>query len=267
MDIMMAGPDATKPICLEARNLAFAFGAREVLVDASLSLATGEILSVLGCNGAGKTTLLRLLLGLERPLRGGVFLQARALESFSRRSLAQYLAYLPQFHTPPFPYRVLDVVTLGRVPATGLLRSYTTEDQEIAWANLESLGLSALAERPYTELSGGEKQLVLIARALTQCPRLLIMDEPAASLDYGNQQRLLATLRRLAGSGLGIILSTHHPEHALSASTRVAIVGEGRILADGRPEDVVTPAAIRALYHVDVEIVRGESGALGVVPV
>ncbi|MCE1169957.1 MAG: ABC transporter ATP-binding protein [Azovibrio sp.] len=235
---------------LEARHLAFAYRQRLVLDGISLSLKPGQVVSLLGSNGAGKSTLLRLLLGLLQPARGELLRDGKPLEQWPRRQLARQLAYVPQIHSTPFPYTVTEVVLLGRLPAGSLFRSPSREDREIAAAALEQVGIPHLAERPYTEISGGERQLALIARALAQGARLLIMDEPATGLDYGHQLRLLERLGQLAAAGYGVLMSTHHPEHALLASTRVLLLENGRIRAAGPPEQVLNPANLQALYDI-----------------
>lgn len=252
---------------LEARQVGFSFGARAVLTGVSFSLRSGEIVALLGRNGVGKTTLLRLLLGLERPVEGEVFLDGTPIRHLRRREIARSIAYIPQSHVPVFPYRVCEVVRLGRTPSAGLFRSLRREDHEAADRALAQVGLSRLGERLYTELSGGEIQLVLIARALAQGSRLLVMDEPFAGVDYGHQQRLVACLQDLACTGVGIVLTTHDPEQALRVSTRAALLVDGRIRDDGPPERVLTKEAIFSLYGVKVEVLRSAEGLAALCPV
>lgn len=252
--------DLSAGATLEAREVSFRFGGRAVLDRASFAVRPGEIASLLGANGAGKTTLLRLLLGLERPCRGEVLLGGMPLHRLSRRAVARAVAYIPQSHAPAFPYRVRDVVLLGRTPSAGLLRPFHRRDREAAAAALEAVGIAALADRPYTQLSGGERQLALIARALAQGAKLLVMDEPFAGVDYGHQQRLLAQLTWLASEGAGIALTTHDPEQAMRASNRAAMLAGGRIVADGPPEKVLSPEAILSIYGVRVEVLRTAAG-------
>ena len=209
------------------------------------------MLALLGGNGAGKSTLLRLLLGLLRPSSGEVRLNERPLSAWPRRALARELAYVPQLHQAPFPYRVREVVLLGRLPSHGLLAAPCRADHQAADAALAELELTALAERRYTELSGGERQRVLIARALAQGARLLVFDEPSNGLDYGGQLRLLARMRRLAQAGHGVLFTTHHPDHARQAADRVALLAAGRIDADGAPAEVLTEAAVAGLYGLN----------------
>ncbi len=237
---------------LLAREVHFAFARRPVLCGVTFRVGPGEVVSLLGANGSGKTTLLRLLLGLLQPASGEVTLNGKPLRRYPRRELAQRLAYVPQTHTTPFPYTVRDVVLLGRLPCTGLTHSPSRHDCAVVVDILARLGIGALAERRYSEISGGERQLTLIARALAQGARTLVLDEPVTGLDYGNQLRFLEHLRALAGAGYAIVKATHHPEHALMASTRVLLLHGGRIIDDGPPQQVVTPEAIARLYRVRV---------------
>jgi iron complex transport system ATP-binding protein len=254
--------ESVMPESLEllAQEVHFAYAGRQVLHGVTLKVRPGEVVSLLGANGSGKTTLLRLLLGLSKPRSGLVSLNGRPLMRYPRRELAQYLAYVPQTHVTPFPYTVREIVVLGRLPHTGLVRSATRRDCEVAMQMLERLGIADLAERPYTEISGGERQLALIARALAQGARILIMDEPVSGLDYGNQLRFLALLRGLAAEGYAIVKATHHPEQTLLASTRVALLCDGAIVLDGTPAEVVTPSTIQRIYHIEVSAFHAPNG-------
>ncbi len=251
---------------LQAKGLHFAYRGRAVLQGVDLTVGEGEVVSLLGANGAGKSTLLRLMLGLLAPERGEVLWQGQSLRSWPRRMVAQALAYVPQVHVMPFPYAVREVVMLGRLPQTGLMRAPLAADHVAVEAALSRLGILHLAERPYTEISGGERQLTLIARALAQGARLLLMDEPVTGLDYGHQVRLLMLLKSLANEGYGVLKSSHHPEHVAMASSRVVLLQQGHIMADGPPEQVLTASAMRALYGIDVEAYRRPDGRLTFVP-
>lgn len=249
-----------EPQVLCANGLSFKRGQQTVLEGVDLSLSSGDMLALLGVNGAGKTTLLRCLLGLLKPSEGQVTLEGKALSDWPRHQLARHLAYVPQAHVAPFPFSVREVVALGRLPHQRLLQAETQADAEAVGLALEQLSITALAQRPYTELSGGERQLTLIARALAQGARLLIMDEPVSGLDFGHQIRLLRHLERLAAQGYGILQTTHYPDHALAYANRVAVLHQGRIEADDVPTQVITVERIRRLYQIDVEIVPVSSG-------
>lgn len=250
---------------LEARGLAFFRGPRKILDGASLNIRSGEVLALLGANGAGKTTFLRLLMGFLTPDSGEIALDGAPLAKLSRRAIAQKLAYVPQSHVAPFPYLARDVVALGRLPRQGWFGG-GRDDGKIAEKFLARLNIAHLAERPYTELSGGERQLVLLARALAQGAQILVLDEPMAGLDYGAQMRLMALLRELAGQGCGVLMSTHHPEHAHWACDRAAILARGRIAAVGAPSDILDCEAISALYGVAVEGFDAPSGRRVFIP-
>jgi iron complex transport system ATP-binding protein len=245
---------------IEARDIDFAYRGRPVLSGATLALGPGELVCLLGANGAGKSTLLKVMLGLLKPQHGGVTLDGRPLAEVGRRPLARRVAYVPQVHTAPFPYSVREVVLMGRLPAAGLFRAPGAADHAAAAAALEHLAIAHLAERPYTEVSGGERQLALIARALAQEARFLVMDEPLAGLDYGHQVHLLARLESLAAEGYGVLMTTHDPDQPLAGCQRVALLIDGRIATAGRPDEVLTPEAIQRLYGVRVDLLRAPDG-------
>jgi len=238
---------------LEAHGIGYRLGRRAILEDISLSLRPGDNIALLGANGAGKSTLLRLLLGLIKPSSGTLRLQGQPLNGFSRRDIARQLAYVPQSHVPSFPYTVQQIVIQGRLPITGLGRAPSSVDREAVAHTLAQLQIEHLAARPYTELSGGEQQLVLIARALVQQARVIILDEPVTGLDFGHQLRLLDLLQRLAEQGLCVLSSSHRPEQALSAANRVLVLQHGRLIADGTPFEVIDSALMQRLYQIAVQ--------------
>jgi iron complex transport system ATP-binding protein len=178
------------------------------------------------------------------------------LARWSRERRAQTLAYVPQAHISFFPFRVLDTVLMGRTAHLGLFATPGERDREAAREALRSLHVEALAAADYTRISGGQRQLVLIARALAQEPRFLVMDEPTASLDFGNQVRVLAQVQRLAARGIGVIMSTHAPDQAFACADRVLLMQDGRIVAEGAPEAVLTAERLREVYGVEVWVSR-----------
>lgn len=238
---------------LLADNIAFSYGRHRVLEDITLKIQPGELLALLGVNGAGKSTLMRVLLGFEVPQAGTLALGGQPVAAYTRPDLARRIAYVPQAHTAPFPYSVREVVQLGRIAHRGFMKPPAAHDRDVVDETLALLGISHLAERAYTTLSGGERQLTLIARALTQEARLLILDEPTSALDYGNQIRLLDQMRRLTDAGYGILFTTHQPEHVLMVADRAALLMDGRIAANGTPSEVLNPESLKRLYGVDVE--------------
>lgn len=251
---------------LEARDVRHGYGARVVLDGVSLCFAQGQLVSLLGPNGCGKTTLLKLLLGLLSPRGGDVLFRGQSIHSIPRRLYARHVAYVPQSHRTAFPYPVEDVVAMGRLPhQSGWLRKSVGDEPWIEEA-LAKLEISHLRKRPYTEISGGERQLTLIARALAQGADTIIMDEPTAALDYGHQVRLLEQLAKLSENGLTCIKSTHTPEHALWVSDRVVMLQNGQVVADGRPRDQITPENLQRLYRVSVTSAMTADGWPAYVP-
>lgn len=236
---------------LVVRRLAYGYPMHPVGEDLDLRLAAGEVVAVLGPNGSGKTTMFRTLLGWLPPLGGAITLDGRPLAEWSRRDLARHLGYVPQAHGGSFPFTVVDVVLMGRTAHLPTFGVPTRHDRDVALASLDRLGAAALAPRVYTELSGGERQLVLIARALAQEPRVLVMDEPTASLDFGNQVRVLDRIAALRGEGMAVLMSTHHPDHATDVADRVLLIKRGRAVGEGAPREVLTADALASLYDID----------------
>jgi len=251
---------------VEARELHFQFDKRDILRGVSLVLRPGEVVSLLGANGAGKTTLLRLLLGLASPSRGEVFVEGSPLASMSSRQVATRIAYVPQVHATPFPYTVCEVVTMGRLPRNGLLGSPSRLDRDMVQRVLEKLDISHLSHRIYSEISGGERQLALIARALAQEAPTLILDEPFANLDFGYQSIVARRLNGLAKEGHTVLMTGHDPQFAFQASSRIALLIDGRIEQDGPPQNVLTSATIRRLYGIDVECVPVAGDRIAIFP-
>jgi ABC-type cobalamin/Fe3+-siderophores transport system ATPase subunit len=245
---------------LAVESLAFGYPQRTVGRDVSFTLDAGEVMCVLGPNGSGKTTLLRTLLGLLPLREGKISFNGENLQSLPRRHVARIAGYVPQAHSPYFAYSVRDMVLMGRSAHLGTFSMPGAHDREVAARVLESLGISPLADRPVTEISAGERQLALIARALAQEPRLLVMDEPTASLDFGNQVRVLERIAALAGGGISILFSTHAPDHAFLAAQRALLLAEGRVLALGTPREVIRADTLERLYHVAVQVVPVEGG-------
>lgn len=249
---------------LEARELSIGYSGRMVGSGISLHLAAGEILCLLGPNGSGKSTLFRTLLGLIPALGGQVRLRGQPAEQWSRTEFARYVGYVPQAHISMFPFTVEDVVLMGRSARISRFAMPAENDKRIALNCLESLGIAHLRARIYTEISGGERQLALIARALAQEPALLIMDEPTASLDFGNQLRVLEHIQRLREQGIGVLLCTHQPEHALQVADRIALLKNGRVQHCGPALQVATVERLAWLYDLDESVVSASlSGFIG----
>lgn len=241
-------------------DLSFGYPGRIVGSRVSFSLEAGEVLCVLGPNGGGKTTLFRTLLGLLPPHAGRVLTGEAPLGSLSRAGIARRMGYVPQAHAGAFAFSVREMVLMGRTAHMSLFAAPSARDREAAARAIETLGIGHLAERAFTEISGGERQLALIARALAQEPQLLVMDEPTSSLDFGNQVRVLGHVRRLAAQGISVLLSSHQPDHALQCADRALLLGEGTCIALGAPRDVIRPDTLKRLYGVDVRIVETADG-------
>ncbi|HXB56656.1 MAG TPA: ABC transporter ATP-binding protein [Vicinamibacteria bacterium] len=236
---------------LQATGLGFGYaGTKPVVSGLSLALPRTTFAALIGPNGSGKSTLLRLLAGLLRPWQGLVTLDGAALGSISRRRLAMRMAYVPQELTTVFPFTALEVVLTGRAPYTPRFRLEGTRDRTIAMEALATLGAQHLAERPMTELSGGEKQLVAVARALAQQPELLLLDEPAASLDLKHRAQLVAALRRLRKErGLTALVVTHDLAFLDPAFDHVFALRGGSLAAEGAPREVLREDTLKEIYE------------------
>lgn len=240
---------------LAAQNLSFGYPGRTVGRALSLAVQPGEALALLGPNGGGKTTLLKTLLGLLPAKGGAVMLDGRPLSSISVAERARRIGYVPQAHAGAFAFSVRDVVLMGRTAHQGLFAKPSRADVAIVEAQLAELGVGHLADQPYTLISGGERQLVLIARALTQEPRYVVLDEPTASLDFGNQGKVMRQMDGLVARGLGVLFTTHDPNQALRHASRVALLGGGALLALGTPGEVLSEERLSALYGGRVETI------------
>lgn len=238
----------------------YAKTAAPVLQGISFTAESGDFLSVLGANGAGKSTLFRCLLGGLTDYTGAIELDGRDVRTLSRRETAEHIAYIPQIHRPTFGYSVLDTTLMGLTRQLSPFRSPTPEMEKQAMDALEQMGVAQLAERNFATLSGGEQQLVLIARALCQQSDILVMDEPTSSLDYGNQLRVLERVRQLARQGYTVLLSTHDPQHALRFSQKVLALSGGQVAAEGDTAEVLTPELLRRLYGVEAVVLDTPCG-------
>jgi iron complex transport system ATP-binding protein len=246
---------------IEARDLDCGYEKTPIFRGISFTVKQGEILCVLGPNGVGKTTLFRTILGFERPLGGDIFLGTKKLREWKRKELAQKIAYVPQAHIPPFPYTVEEVVIMGRT--VRFEKNYSWRklpgkaDYEKTEYILERMGIAHLQKRTYTHISGGERQLVLIARALAQEPEYLVMDEPAINLDFGNQMYLMNEIIRLREAGMGIIMTSHHPDHVFLCADRVMLMKWGNRFSIGSKEEILTEDQLTDTYGVSIKMLRG----------
>ena len=242
---------------MRVSGLSFSYGDKEVLKDINFEAVSGQLLCVLGHNGAGKTTLFRCMLGLLKPGSGTVSIDGADISLMKPAERARCVAYIPQAARPVFAYSVTDMVLMGMTPRLERGRiNPGAEEKKAALQILEQMGIADLAERDYTKLSGGEQQLVLIARALAQGAKTLVMDEPTSSLDYGNQMKVQRRLSELASEGYTIVQSSHNPEQAFVFADRVICIKDGRIFREGSPRDIMDEALINDLYGIDVEMIR-----------
>ncbi len=255
---------------LDVINATFSYGGpHNVFQDISFSVSAKEVLCLLGPNGTGKSTLIKCLDQLLPLKSGSIVLNGRKISSLSRHEIAKKIAYIPQSHVPTFPFPVLNVVLMGRTPHMGFWSSPSKKDIGIAEESLHSLGILHLQSKPYTEISGGERQLVLLAAVLTQEPDILLLDEPTSHLDFGNQVRLLEIINRLSRQGMAVIMSSHFPDHAFLTASTVAIMQDGRFIEIGSPDRVITASNIRKTYGIEVAIghVVGYKDSITCVPI
>lgn len=239
---------------VDVRDVYFSYGKRDVLRNVSFSVNQSELISIVGPNGAGKSTLFQCMLGNAKGFTGVIAFDGQSVLRMDARALARKVAYVPQSHDAAFHYTVMDMVLMGTAAWTSAFTSPGRRQEDVAAQALEKVGIANLAMRDYARISGGERQLVLIARALAQQSRVLIMDEPTANLDFGNQTRVLKQIRTLADEGYTVIQSTHNPEQAYSFSDRILAMHGGGLIAEGAPKEIFSAGLISRLYGIDVRV-------------
>lgn len=243
---------------IRTEHLCCGYGTKEILHDINLTMNPGELWCVLGANGVGKSTLFKTLIGLLPQTSGHILIDDKPLERWKRRDLSQKISYVPQTHIPPFPFKVWEVVSMGRNP---YLRGYgqlSGKDKLAVTEALALLHIEHLANQLYTQISGGEKQLVLLARAIAQQTPILFLDEPVANLDFGNHARVLSHIRKLSASGKTIIMTTHCPDHAFMPESKVILLDSGGLLKIGSGMTIIDEDCIRKMYAIDSRIVTLE---------
>lgn len=244
---------------LQVKNLSFHYhNSRAIFHDVNFSVGKGEILSILGTNGAGKSTLLNCIANLYKPAAGEIILNGQPMSKMNLKEVAQVIGYVPQIHTPAYAYTVREFAVMGRTPYIGAFKTPSTEDYRIADEALDRMGISHLRNKPYTEISGGERQQVTIARVLAQQPGLILMDEPTAHLDYGNQYRVVQMIRQLASEGYALIMTTHNPEHAIILNGKVAILNREGVLGVGQAAETLSAETLSNLYGLTIKTIYDE---------
>jgi iron complex transport system ATP-binding protein len=239
---------------LEAANVTFAYRGAPVFRGVSFAVGAGELVGLCGPNGAGKSTLLRLLLGLHAPSSGQVTLAGRPLAALSRREIARHVALLPQDAPADVPLSVREAVSLGRLPHLGRLQPETAADVDAVARALDATDTTALAERPITELSGGERHRVHLARALAQEAPLLLLDEPIAGLDIAHQLAAMDLLRATAGAGRAVVVALHDLALAARRCDRILLLASGGLRADAAPAEVLTPETLAGVFGVRADV-------------
>ncbi len=241
---------------LHIENLHYSYedSDKKVLEGLSFSLEAGQLVSVLGENGVGKSTLFKCILGIIRRYRGSIRVGEREVKEMHHRQMSEYFSYIPQHVNTALHYSVQDMVLLGLARHIGVFSLPKRKQEELAFAALEKFGVLYLAKKSFLAVSGGERQLVMMARSFCQNSKIWILDEPCSNLDYGNQMRVWESLRKLSREGYLIVLSSHHPEQSYIFSDRILVLHEAKILAQGRPQEVIRSEVISRIYRMDLEV-------------
>jgi len=241
---------------LKVDSLAGGYRRKNIVSDITFSLDIGDILCILGPNGCGKSTLIKLLLRFLPLKNGDIYIDNTHIKTMSRKQLARNISYIPQIDSIIFPYTALEIVTMGKTAYLNSIKGPSKEEISVSYQILKKLNISHLANKQFTKLSGGERQLVLIARALCQDAKILIMDEPTSSLDFRNQQLVLHTIKQLAKANKTIIFTTHSPQEPFILSTKVLLMSNGKITKFGRPNDVLTKEFLEDVFNTPIEIIK-----------
>lgn len=241
---------------LEIDGATFSYdGRRNIFENISFSVGPGEVFCILGPNGTGKSTLLRCLCNLYRLKSGVIKIDDQPIGSYGTAGLAKKIGFIPQIHTPTFPYTVLQIVLMGRTPHLNMIATPSEEDYRIAEQAIKDVNIEDIKDKPYTELSGGQMQMVLMARVLAQEPEIMLLDEPTSHLDVGNQMHTLEMVNRLSKRGLSLVMTSHYPDHTFLSSHRVGIMKDRQFIAMGHPDEVVTDRNMEEIYGVGMRVV------------
>ncbi len=244
---------------LQVKNLGFEYiSGHKIFHDVNFTLESGEVLSILGTNGAGKSTMLNCIANLYKPTEGEILLDGVPMSSMKMNDVAKVIGYVPQVHRPSFAFSVREFVVMGRTPYIGAFTKPKARDYEIAEKAMDRMGISYLENKVFTELSGGEQQLVMLSRVLTQEPEVILLDEPTNHLDYGNQYRTMNMIRTLSSEGYTVLMTTHNPDHAIMLDGKVAILNSEGVLGVGMAADAITSETLTNLYGLNVDMVYNE---------
>lgn len=248
--------DILKNCLMQVSDASFSYdGQHNIFENINFSVEKGDVFCILGPNGTGKTTLIKCINGLMKLSSGKILFNEKNIYSLSKTEIAKNMGYIPQIHNSTFPFSVLDVVLMGRSPHLEMFTSPGEKDIKIAEESLKTLNITHMRDVPYTEISGGEQQLVFLARILTQKPSILLLDEPTSHLDFGNQMRTLNIIEKLAKSGLSIVMSSHFPDQAFISANKVALMKGKNFIDLGSPEEVITEENMEEIYDIQVKIV------------
>ena len=245
---------------IHVKDASFAYHGNEYIwQNVDLQVKQGDSVCILGANGCGKTTLFNCIAGNFKLSKGSIDINGKPIEQYSITDLAKTIGIVYQEHSVSFPYTSIEVVRMGRTPYLGMFQTPSQADTDMAYGIMKEMGIEHLAERPYSRISGGQRQLVLIARALCQDPKAILFDEPTSHLDFKNQALVMKTLKNLSAKGMTIIMTSHSPAHAWQVSNKTVLMGKGGIIAQGDPRQVMTAENLRKTYDVGVKIHKSET--------
>lgn len=233
-------------------NFSYPQSSKNVLNDINFSVESGTVTTILGPNGTGKSTLLSLMTGILKPSNGSIELFGNPLFSYKEKEIARLVSLVPQGSNVEFDYTVFDYVLMGRTPLIPTFSSPNAKDKQAAHEALERLGIAHLADKYCTKISGGERQQAMLARAIVRKPKLIILDEPTAYLDFGNQLAVLKTVKSLRDDGYSVVMTTHNPNHAIMLGGNVAMLDKNGRLACGKCDDMMTESTLSDLYSSDI---------------
>ncbi len=252
----MPNSDILKNCLMQVSHAGFSYDGKEnIFENINFSVQKGDVFCILGPNGTGKTTLIKCINGLMKLSSGEILFNNKNIYSMNKTEIAKNIGYIPQIHNSTFPFSVMDVVLMGRSPHLEMFASPGEKDIKIAEESLKTLNITHMRDVPYTEISGGEQQLVFLARILTQKPSILLLDEPTSHLDFGNQMRTLNIIEKLAQNGLSIVMSSHFPDQAFISANKVALMKGKNFIDIGSPEEVINEENMEKIYDIQVKIV------------